>query len=108
MMPYGNARGTVLIEALVAGVVLAIAVIGLASQFSSGQSFVLAEGDQRDGISLAQQKIGTCSKVTWSLQSSARKSDAISIIRTRPKSKQLLTGGAKIGGFWGVDRLLKM
>ena len=57
MMPYGNARGTVLIEALVAGVVLAIALIGLASLFNSGQSFVLAEGDQRAGIFLAQQKI---------------------------------------------------
>ena len=57
MMPYGNARGTVLIEALIAGIVLAIAVVGLASLFSSGQSFILAEGDQRAGIFLAQQKI---------------------------------------------------
>ena len=57
MMAFGNARGTVLIEALVTGVVLAIAVIGLASLFSFGQSFVVAEGDQRAGIFLAQQKI---------------------------------------------------
>ena len=50
-------RGEVLIEALVAGVILAIAVVGLASLFGSGQSFVVAEGDERAAIFLAQQKI---------------------------------------------------
>jgi type II secretory pathway pseudopilin PulG len=53
----GGQRGVALLEVLVAGVVLGIAVVGLAAMFSSGQSFVVAEGDERVAIFLAQQKI---------------------------------------------------
>ena len=49
--------GVVFIEALVAGVVLAIAAIGLAVMFSWGQAFVVAQGDDRVALYLAQQKI---------------------------------------------------
>ncbi len=50
-------RGVAIIEALVAGVVLAIAAIGLAVLFSWGQSFVVAQGDNRVALYLAQQRI---------------------------------------------------
>ena len=53
----GDLRGVALVEVLIAAVVLGIAIIGLASMFSSGQSFVVAEGDERAAIFLAQQKI---------------------------------------------------
>lgn len=52
-----NVRGLALLEVLIAGVILGIAIIGLALLFSSGQSFVVAEGDERVAIYLAQQKI---------------------------------------------------
>ena len=49
--------GVAIVEALVAGVVLAIAAIGLAVLFSWGQSFVVAQGDNRVALYLAQQRI---------------------------------------------------
>ncbi len=49
--------GVAIIETLVAGVVLAIAAIGLAVMFSWGQSFVVAQGDDRVALYLAQQRI---------------------------------------------------
>ena len=52
-----TAQGVAIIEVLIAGVVLAIAVVGLALLFMSGQTFVVAEGDERVAIYLAQQKI---------------------------------------------------
>ena len=40
-----------------AGAILAIAVVGLSLMLSSGQSLVMADGDERVGLYLAQQKI---------------------------------------------------
>jgi len=50
-------RGVALLEVLIAGVVLGIAIIGLAILFSWGQAFVVAQGDNRVALHLAQQKI---------------------------------------------------
>ena len=50
-------RGVAIIDVLTAAVILAIAVIGLAVMFSWGQSFVVAQGDDRVALYLAQQKI---------------------------------------------------
>jgi len=50
-------RGVAIIEVLTAAVILAIAVIGLAVMFSWGQSFVVAQGDDRVALYLAQQRI---------------------------------------------------
>ena len=50
-------RGLALVEVLTAGVILAIAVIGLAVMFSWGQAFVVAQGDDRVALYLAQQRI---------------------------------------------------
>ncbi len=50
-------RGVALLEVLMAGVILAIAIIGLAVMFSWGQSFVVAQGDDRLALNLAQQRI---------------------------------------------------
>ena len=52
-----NQRGVFIIEVLVAGVVFAIAVIGLVLMFSWGQTFVVAQGNDRVALYLAQQKI---------------------------------------------------
>jgi len=52
-----NQRGVFIVEVLVAGVVLAISVIGLVLMFSWGQSFVVAQGDDRVALYLAQQRI---------------------------------------------------
>ena len=49
--------GFTLLEVLIAGVILAIAVVGLTLMLSSGQSFVMADGDERVGLYLSQQKI---------------------------------------------------
>ena len=49
--------GVALLEVLMAGVILAIAIIGLAAMFSWGQSFVVAQGDDRVALYLAQQRI---------------------------------------------------
>ena len=49
--------GVALVEVLVAGVVLGIAIVGLAVMFSWGQAFVVAQGDDRVALYLAQQKI---------------------------------------------------
>ena len=50
-------RGVFIVEVLVAGIILAIAAIGLAVLFSWGQAFVVAQGDNRVALYLAQQKI---------------------------------------------------
>jgi len=49
--------GAALLEVLMAGVILAIAIIGLAVLFSWGQSLVVAQGDDRVSLYLAQQKL---------------------------------------------------
>lgn len=49
--------GIALLEVLIAGAILAVAVTGLTFMLSSGQSFVMAEGDERAALYLAQQKI---------------------------------------------------
>jgi hypothetical protein len=49
--------GVGLIELLVSGLILSIAIIGLALMFSQGQAYLAAEVDDRIGVGLAQQKI---------------------------------------------------
>ena len=53
----GDERGIALLEVLTAGVVLSIAMIGLALMFSLGASFVTAEGGERVALYLAQQRM---------------------------------------------------
>ena len=57
MRGASSSRGIALLEVLIAGAILAIAVIGLALMFSWGQTFVVAQGDDRVALYLAQQKI---------------------------------------------------
>lgn len=57
MSLLSDKRGVALLEVLIAGVILAITIIGLASMFSSGQSFVVAHGDEWVALYLGQQKI---------------------------------------------------
>ncbi len=49
--------GVIMLEVLTASVIIAIAVIGLAVMFSWGQTFVVAQGDDRVSLYLAQQKL---------------------------------------------------
>jgi hypothetical protein len=53
----GDERGIALLEVLTAGVVLSIAMIGLALMFSMGSSYVAAEGGERVALFLAQQRL---------------------------------------------------
>src|SRR5438093_12702821 len=53
----GDERGVALLEVLTAGVVMSIAMIGLALMFSLGASFVAAEGGERIALYLAQQRM---------------------------------------------------
>jgi hypothetical protein len=46
-----------LLEVLIAGVILALALVGIALMFSEGQSYVVAEGDDRVAIAMAQEKL---------------------------------------------------
>jgi hypothetical protein len=46
-----------ILEALIASVVLALAVVGLALMFSEGQSYAVADGDDRIALALAQEKL---------------------------------------------------
>lgn len=57
MRGASSSRGIALLEVLIAGAILAIAVVGLSLMLSSGQSLVMADGDERAGLYLAQQKI---------------------------------------------------
>ncbi len=50
-------QGAALLEVLIAGVFLGLAVVGIALMFSEGQSYVVAEGDDRVAIALAQEKL---------------------------------------------------
>ena len=50
-------QGFALLELLMGGVLLAIAVLALALMFSEGQSFAVADGDDRVALALAQEKI---------------------------------------------------
>ena len=53
----GDERGIALLEVLTAGVVLSIAILGLALLFSMGSSYVAAEGGERVALFLAQQRL---------------------------------------------------
>jgi len=50
-------QGFAILEILMGGLVLAIAVLGVALIFSEGQSFAVADGDDRVALALAQEKI---------------------------------------------------
>jgi type II secretory pathway pseudopilin PulG len=50
-------QGFAILEILMGGVVLAIAVLALAIMFSEGQSFAVADGDDRVALALAQEKV---------------------------------------------------
>ena len=52
-----NQRGVLIVEVLVAGVVFAVAIMGLVVMFGWGQTFVVAQGDDRVALYLAQQQI---------------------------------------------------
>ena len=67
MLLLNGQRGVALLEVLIAGVILGIAVIGLASMFSVGQTFIVSEGDERAAIFLAQQKIETLRRLEFVL-----------------------------------------
>lgn len=54
---FNDERGTALLEVMVAGVILSIAMMGLALMFSLGSSFVTAEGGERVALYLAQQHL---------------------------------------------------
>ncbi len=58
-MRLGDERGIALleVEVLTAGVVLSIAILGLALLFSMGSSYVAAEGGERVALFLAQQRL---------------------------------------------------
>ena len=56
LAPRGE-HGVALLEVLIAGAILAIAVAGLSLMLSSGQSLVMTGGDERAALYLAQQKI---------------------------------------------------
>jgi Tfp pilus assembly protein PilV len=53
----GGQRGIALLEILVSGVILSIAIIGLALMFSFGASYIAAEGGERIAVFLAQQRM---------------------------------------------------
>jgi Tfp pilus assembly protein PilV len=55
--PLGGQRGAALLEVLVAGTVQAIALIGVAMMFSTGQGMIVAEGSERVELYLAEQKL---------------------------------------------------
>ena len=57
MRGASSSRGIALLEVLIAGAILSIAAIGLSLMLSSGQSLVMADGDERVGLYLSQQKI---------------------------------------------------
>ncbi len=52
-----NQRGVFIVEVLVAGVVFAVAIMGLVHMFGWGQTFLVAQGDDRVALNLAQQQI---------------------------------------------------
>ncbi|MGH7412341.1 MAG: type IV pilus modification PilV family protein [Candidatus Methylomirabilis sp.] len=53
----GDQAGVSLVEILIAGLVVGVAVIGLALMFSRGNTYVFATGDDRIALGLAEQKI---------------------------------------------------
>ncbi len=55
--PLTGQQGAILLEVLIGGTVQAIALIGLALMFSTGQSMIIAEGSQRVELYLAEQKL---------------------------------------------------
>ena len=58
-------------EVLITGVIFAIAVIGLTSMFSLGQTFMVAQGDEWVALYLAQQKIEELTGAEFSTVSSS-------------------------------------
>src|SRR5205809_55886 len=52
-----GSSGATLIEVLIGGVLVAIAAVGTALMFSSGQAFIASEGDNRVALQIAQERI---------------------------------------------------
>jgi len=57
---WAGQGGSVLLEVLIAGIVLGIAMVGLSLMISLGQSQVVGQGDEYVALYLAQQKIEQC------------------------------------------------
>jgi Tfp pilus assembly protein PilV len=53
----GGQQGSAMLEVLIGGTVQAIALVGLALMFATGQSMIVAEGSQRVELYLAEQKL---------------------------------------------------
>lgn len=54
---WATEDGAALLEVLMAGMVLGIAIVGIALMFSSARSSIVAEGDDRVASYLAEQKL---------------------------------------------------
>ena len=53
----GDDSGIALIESLIAGTVVGIAALGLATMFARGEGIIAGEGDNRVAVYLAQQRV---------------------------------------------------
>ena len=61
----GPASGFAILEVVIAAIVLSITAVGMALMFSTGQAYVLGEGDTRVAIFLAQQQIEQVRAAGW-------------------------------------------
>lgn len=59
-------RGMTLVEVMTTALIVAIAVMGLALMLSRGQAYIVAQGDTRVALHLAQQKVEKLTGLGWS------------------------------------------
>jgi Tfp pilus assembly protein PilV len=64
--PSAGQHGMALLEVVVAALILAVAVLGLALMLSQGQAVTVAQGDTRVALHLAQQKVEKLTGLGWS------------------------------------------
>jgi len=74
--------GYALLEVLVGGVVQAIALVGLALMFALGQALVVAQGDDRVALYLAQQKIEEARSLGFSAVAMGSHTDTVTAGQT--------------------------
>ena len=61
----GTPSGFAILEVLIAAVVLSITAVGMALMFSTGQAYVLGEGDTRVALYLAQEQLEQFRAAGW-------------------------------------------
>jgi type II secretory pathway pseudopilin PulG len=94
--------GFAILEILIAAVILSITAVGMALMFSTGQAYVLSEGDNRVALYLAQEQLEQFRAAGWASAPITDPSATGGPITATPENITIATGGRTYLRTWAV------